>query len=82
MTTDAVKIIVSLRDGSEHVLELGSDAKAAHVFDEVGAGRSQLLRGWVAVVPPVGATRAIIRGEEVVGLRLVSHDPEERADAL
>lgn len=80
MTTGPMRIVVTVRDGSEHVLELESDAEAAHVFDEVSAGRSRLLRGWLPVVPPAGVARAIIRGEEVVRLRLVAPPVREPAD--
>lgn len=74
MTTGATPehhIVVTLRDGSEHILELGSDTDAAHVLEELSAGRSQLLRGWVSVVPPDDSSHAVISGEEIVRLRLV-----------
>jgi len=64
-------IVATLRDGSEHVLELGSDTDAAHVLEELSAGRSQLLRGWVAVISPADSTHAVISGDEIVRLRLV-----------
>ena len=65
-------LVVTLRDGSEHVLVLDTGADAAHVLDEVGAGRSQLLRGWVTVRPPTGSTRAVVSGDEIIRLRLVN----------
>jgi len=65
-------LVVTLRDGSEHVLVLDAGADAAHVLDEVGAGRSQLLRGWVTVRPPTGSTRAVVSGGEIIRLRLVN----------
>jgi hypothetical protein len=83
MTTGAggdARIVATLRDGSEHTLDLSPDLGAATVLDEVSAGRSQLLRGWVAVAPAAGSTQAIIRGDEVVRLRLVSPRPEEHVD--
>ena len=65
-------LVVTLRDGSDHVLVLDAGADAAHVLDEVGAGRSQLLRGWVTVRPPTGSTRAVVSGDEIIRLRLVN----------
>ncbi len=66
------EIVAILRDGSEHTLLLDTiDYDAAHILDEVSAGRSQLLRGWVAVRPPAGATRAVVSGAEIAQLRLV-----------
>jgi hypothetical protein len=73
---DGDRIVVTLRDGSEHVLELEQDTSAAHVFDEVSAGRSQLLRGWVAVVPTADATQAVVSGEEIVKLRLAERSAD------
>jgi len=64
-------LVVTLRDGSEHVVVLEAGADAGHVLDEVSAGRSQLLRGWVTVRPPTGSTRAVVSGDEIVRLRLV-----------
>jgi hypothetical protein len=72
---DGDRIVVTLRDGSEHVLELDHDVSASHVFDEVSAGRSQLLRGWVAVVPTADAARAVVSGDEIVKLRLTGTSP-------
>jgi len=63
-------LVVTLRDGSEHMVVLDAGTDAAHVLDEVSAGRSQLLRGWVTVRPPTGSTRAVISGEEIIRLRL------------
>jgi hypothetical protein len=65
-------LVVTLRDGSEHVLVLDAGTDAAHVLDEVSAGRSQHLRGWVTVRPPTGSTRAVISGDEIIRLRLVT----------
>ena len=65
-------LVATLRDGSEHVLVLDAGADAAHILDEVGAGRSQLLRGWVTVRPPTGSTRAVVSGDEIIRLRLVN----------
>ena len=64
-------LVVTLRDGSEHVVALETGADAGHLLDEVSAGRSQLLRGWVAVRPPTGSGRALVSGEEIIRLRLV-----------
>jgi hypothetical protein len=65
-------LVATLRDGSEHVLILDHNiVDAAHLLDEVSAGRSQLLRGWVVVRPPVGAAQAVVSGDEIVQLRLV-----------
>ena len=65
------RLVVTLRDGSDHVLALSSETAASHVFEEVTAGRSQLLRGWVAVVPSADSTRAVVGGDEIIALRLV-----------
>jgi len=64
-------LVVTLRDGSDHVVVLDAGRDAAHVLDEVSAGRSQLLRGWVTVVPPTGSMRAVVSGDEIIRLRLV-----------
>jgi hypothetical protein len=68
-------LVATLRDGSEHVLVLDAGTDASHVLDEVSAGRSQLLRGWVAVHPPTGSRRAVVSGEEIIRLRLVGRRP-------
>lgn len=64
------ELVVTLRDGNEHVLVLETGSDAAHVLDEVSAGRSQHLRGWVTVRPPTGSTRAVVSGDEIIRLRL------------
>jgi hypothetical protein len=64
-------LVVTLRDGSEHVVALETGTNASHVLDEVSAGRSQLLRGWVTVRPPTGSGRAVVSGDEIVRLRIV-----------
>ena len=65
-------IVATLRDGSEHVLVIsGHIDDPALLLDEISAGRSQLLRGWVAVRPPADATQAVVSGDEIVRLRLV-----------
>ena len=69
--TAGEEIVVTLRDGSEHVLVLDAGTDAAHVLDEVCAGRSQHLRGWVTVRPSTGSTRAAVSGDEIIRLRLV-----------
>jgi hypothetical protein len=67
------EIVATLRDGSEHILVLDTTTSdAAHILDEVSAGRSQLLRGWVAVRPPAGSMQAVVSGDEIVQLRLVT----------
>jgi hypothetical protein len=74
-------LVATLRDGSEHVLLLDSKIEdAAHLLDEVSAGRSQLLRGWVVVRPPVGAVRAVVSGDEIIQLRLVEQRPIHEGD--
>jgi hypothetical protein len=66
------RIVARLRDGSERALVLDVlEGDAAHVFDELTAGRSQLLRGWVAVQPREGERQAVISGEEIVELQLI-----------
>jgi hypothetical protein len=67
----AQDLVVTLRDGSEHVVILDAGTDAGHVLDEVSAGRSQLLRGWVTVRPPTGSSRAVVSGGEIIRLRLV-----------
>jgi hypothetical protein len=64
-------LVVTLRDGSEHMVVLDAASDAGHVLDEVSAGRSQLLRGWVTVRPPTGSRRAVVSGDEIIRLRLV-----------
>ena len=64
-------LVVTLRDGTEHVVALETGSDAGHLLDEVSAGRSQLLRGWLAVRPPTGSGRALVRGDEIIRLRLV-----------
>jgi hypothetical protein len=64
-------LVATLRGGIDHVILLDAGANAAHTLDEVSAGRSQLLRGWVAVRPPTGSARAVISGDEIISLRLV-----------
>jgi hypothetical protein len=64
-------LVVTLRDGSDYVVVLDAGGDAGHVLDEVSAGRSQLLRGWVKVRPPTGSTRAVVSGDEIIRLRLV-----------
>jgi hypothetical protein len=66
----AQNLIVTLRDGSEHIVVLDDGGDAGHLLDEVSAGRSQLLRGWVTVRPPTGSKRAVVSGDEIIGLRL------------
>jgi hypothetical protein len=68
-------LVVTLRDGGEHVVVLEAGEDAGHVLDEVSAGRSQLLRGWVTVCPPTGSRRAVVSGAEIIRLRLVERRP-------
>ena len=66
-------IEVTLRNGNRYVLILErADADAARVFGELAAGRSQALRGWVAVESPGAATsQIVVLGEEIIELHLV-----------
>jgi hypothetical protein len=68
-------LVVTLRDGSEHAIVLDAGTDVGHVLDEVSAGRSQLLRGWIKVRPPTGSSRAVVRGDEIIRLRLVDRRP-------
>ena len=68
-----MQIEVTLRNGNRYVLTLErADADAARVFSELAAGRSQALRGWVAV-ESLGASpsQVVVLGEEIVELHLV-----------
>lgn len=65
------ELVATLRDGSEHAIILDETSDASHLFDEISAGRSQALRGWVKVRPSTGALRAVVSGEEIVRLRVV-----------
>jgi hypothetical protein len=70
-----VDIKVTLRNGNEYFLALGeSDAGAEGLFTELAAGRSQALRGWVAVTSEEGS-RTVVRGDEIVELHLVGGSP-------
>ena len=67
-----MKITVTLRNGNQYVLILERpDADAERVFGELAAGRSQALRGWVAVQSPTTAEKIVVLGEEIVELHLV-----------
>jgi len=69
-----MQIEITLRNANRYVLVLDrADADPAQVFGELAAGRSQALRGWVAVESPGEATRRIVvLGEEIVELHLVN----------
>ena len=81
VTEDALMgrdIVATLRDGSEYVLVLDPRVDdARHLLDEISAGRSQLLRGWVAVRPPRDSSQAVVSGDEIVKLRLVERPEGE-----
>lgn len=70
-----LELIATLRDGSEHMIILDGNGDASHLFDEISAGRSQALRGWVKVRPSTGAVRSVVSGEEIVRLRVVERRP-------
>jgi hypothetical protein len=70
-----VKITVTLRNGNHYALILErADADAERVFGELAAGRSQALRGWVAVQSTTTAEKIVVLGEEIVELHLVDED--------
>jgi hypothetical protein len=70
-----VQIKVTLRNGNEYLLALEStDGDLEPLFTELAAGRSQALRGWVAVTPADGGSgQIVVQGEEIVELHLVDH---------
>jgi hypothetical protein len=69
------RISVTLRNGNRHALILaGENADAERLFSEVAAGRSQALRGWVAVEAGHPGGRIVVRGEEIVELRLIDDE--------
>jgi hypothetical protein len=71
-------IVATLRDGSEYVLVLDHRVDdPGHLLDEISAGRSQLLRGWVAVRPPGDSSQAVVSGDEIVKLRLAERPEGE-----
>ena len=70
-----MKITVTLRNGNHYVLILErADADAERVFGELAAGRSQALRGWVAVRSTQASEKIVVLGEEIVELHLVEED--------
>lgn len=72
-----MKITVTLRNGNHYVLILErADADAERVFGELAAGRSQALRGWVAVQSAQASEKIVVLGEEIVELHLVDEDAE------
>jgi hypothetical protein len=71
------QIRVTLRNGNRYVLSLdGENANAERLFGEVAAGRSQVLRGWVAVDATDPRDKIVVRGEEIVELRLIDDESE------
>ena len=73
-----MKITVTLRNGNHYVLILErADADAERVFGELAAGRSQALRGWVAVQSSQVSEKIVVLGEEIVELHLVDEDAEQ-----
>ena len=69
------RIGVTLRNGNRYVLILaGENADAERLFSEVAAGRSQALRGWVAVEAAHPGGRIVVQGEEIIELRLIDDE--------
>jgi hypothetical protein len=69
------QIRVTLRNGNQYVLMLdGETADADRLFGEVAAGRSQALRGWVAVHAASPRDKIVVQGEEIVELRLIDDE--------
>jgi hypothetical protein len=69
------QIRATLRNGNQYVLVLdGPDADAERLFGEVGAGRSQALRGWVSVEPLGSGEKIVVQGDEIVELQLIDTD--------
>ena len=68
-----MQIKVTLRNGNQYLLALeAADGDLGALFTELAAGRSQALRGWVAVTPADGgAEQVVVQGEEIVELHLV-----------
>jgi hypothetical protein len=68
-----VQIRVTLRNGNQYLLALESpEGDLEGLFNELAAGRSQALRGWVAVTPLIGAAEQIVvQGDEIVELHLI-----------
>jgi hypothetical protein len=72
-----VEIKLTLRSGNEYFLMLSSAGVDADVlFVELAAGRSQALRGWVAVTSEKGE-RTVVRGDEIVEMHFI--DENERS---
>ena len=68
-----MSIRAKLRDGSEYVLLLEATDDAAIVFTEIAAGRSQALRGWVAVEPLTAEVDdVVVLGDHIVELHLLN----------
>jgi hypothetical protein len=69
------QIRVTLRNGNQYVLTVdGANLDAERLFGEVAAGRSQALRGWVAVESADPRDRMVVQGEEIVELRLIDDE--------
>ena len=68
-----MQIKVTLRNGNQYLLALESpEGDLEGLFNELAAGRSQALRGWVAVNPPTGeADQIVVQGDEIVELHLI-----------
>ena len=76
-----MQIKATLRNGSEYVLVLeGANAEPTRIFDELIAGRSQALRGWVRVqTPDQRASVIAVLGSEIVELHLIGDGPASQA---
>jgi hypothetical protein len=71
-----MQIRITLRNGNRYLLLLEeSDADPEQVFGELAAGRSQALRGWVAVESQSPHEKIVVLGEEIVELHLLDENP-------
>lgn len=68
-----MQIRVTLRNGNQYLLALEpTQGDLEGLFNELAAGRSQALRGWVAVTPLNGeAQEIVVLGDEIVELHLL-----------
>jgi hypothetical protein len=66
-TDERAHDVVTLRDGTDHVVMVDAAASATHLLDEVSARRSQLL---LTVCPPPGSRRAVFSCAEIIRLGL------------
>ena len=69
------RIVVTLRGGNRYQLLVHAEhSDSERLFEELAAGRSQALRGWVMVEQPGSGDRIAVHGDEIVELRLMEDD--------